>query len=111
ATPQAMFLQGEDHAFRPQFTVLSHPGIEYVGGEDFFGDKSDLIREFPISDILTLTAGGQPRPSLKLPKSLLKALDTFMVGATYKRMNDPNENCAFLCHVSTRTADHNHIRD
>lgn len=34
-----------------------------------------------------------------------------MVGATFKRMNDPAQNCAFLCHVSTRTDDHKHIVD
>ena len=33
ATPQALFLQEGDHAFRPKFTVLSHPGADYVGGE------------------------------------------------------------------------------
>jgi hypothetical protein len=40
ATPQALFLQTPGHDFRPKFTVLSHPGSDYVGGEDFFGDKS-----------------------------------------------------------------------
>ena len=32
-----------------------------------------------------------------------------MVGATFKRSKDADQNCAFLCHVSTRTADHKHI--
>src|ERR1700722_18223154 len=32
-----------------------------------------------------------------------------MIGATYKRMHEPDHNCAFLCHVSTRTDDHKHI--
>src|SRR6185436_8400073 len=45
ATPQALFLQTPDHAFRPKFTVLSHPGADYVGGDDFFGDDSELVRE------------------------------------------------------------------
>lgn len=34
-----------------------------------------------------------------------------MVGATYKRTKDADQNCAFLCHVSTRTSDHGHIVD
>ncbi len=109
ATPQALFLQTPGHDFRPQFTVLSHPGAEYVGGEDFFGDDSKLVREFPLDDITALTGGDQPDPRLTLPNSLLRALDTFMIGATYKRMRDADENCAFLCHVSTKTADHAHI--
>lgn len=42
ATPQALFLQTPGHDFRPTFTVLSHPGSDYVGGEEFFGDNSTL---------------------------------------------------------------------
>lgn len=109
ATPQALFLQSSDHPFRPQFTVLSHPGRDYIGGDDFFGEGSTLVREFSLEDITALTAGGQPSPTLKVPVSLMLALDTFIVGATYKRLKDPEQNCAFLCHVSTRKADHRHI--
>jgi hypothetical protein len=109
ATPQALFLQTPGHDFRPKFTVLSHPGADYVGGDDFFSDNSKLVREFDLNDIALLAPGSQPTPSLNIPKSLLTALDTFMIGATYKRTRDPDENCAFLCHVSTRTNDHRHI--
>jgi hypothetical protein len=111
ATPQALFLQTPGHQFRPKFTVLSHPGAGYVGGEDFFGAGSSLVKEFPINDITVLTPGAQPRPTLEIPKSLIKALDTFMIGATFKRTKDADQNCAFLCHVSTRKDDHNHIVD
>lgn len=109
ATPQALFLQTPKHDFRPQFTVLSYPGAAYVGGDDFFGDTTSLIEEFDLNDIQALTAGSQPSPSLAIPKSLLRALDTFMVAATHKRMIDASQNCAFLCHVSTRRDDHAHI--
>lgn len=109
ATPQALFLQTPGHEFRPKFTVLSHPGEAYVGGEEFFGDGSTLVREFPLQDITTLTSGSQPSPTLEMPKSLLRALDTFMIGATHKRVRDADQNCAFLCHVSTKTSDHRHI--
>src|SRR5258708_3077731 len=109
ATPQALFLQTPSHDFRPKFTVLSRPGSDYVGGEDFFGDGSKLVREFDLNDINALSAGAQPSPTLEIPKSLLQALDTFMIGATYKRMHEADQNCAFLCHVSTRTDDHKHI--
>jgi len=111
ATPQALFLQTPGHDFRPKFTVLSHPGSDYVGGDDFFGDDSELVREFDMNDITVLAPGAQPVPTLEIPKSLLKALDTFMIGATYKRAADPDQNCAFLCHVSTKTSDHKHIVD
>lgn len=111
ATPQALFLQTPGHDFRPQFTVLSHPGAGYVGGEDFFGDGSTLVREFDLNHIAVLAPGPQPAPGLEIPKSLLAALDTFMIGATYKRLKEADQNCAFLCHVSTRTTDHAHIVD
>jgi len=109
ATPQALFLQTPGHDFRPKFTVLSNPGADYVGGEDFFGGTSNLVREFDLNDIATLAPGPQPTPTLEIPRSLLKALDTFMIGATFKRTRDADQNCAFLCHVSTRTDDHKHI--
>lgn len=111
ATPQALFLQTTDHSFRPKFTVLSHPGHDYVGGEDFFGENSQLVREFDLHDIATIAPGPQPTPRLNIPASLLRALDTFMIGATYKRRQEADQNCAFLCHVSTRKSDHKHIVD
>ena len=111
ATPQALFLQTPGHDFRPKFTVLSHPGADYVGGEDFFGDGSVLVREFDLHDIAALAPGSQPTPTLEIPRSLLSALDTFMIGATFKRTKEADQNCAFLCHVSTRTSDHRHIVD
>lgn len=109
ATPQALFLQIPGHDFRPKFTVLSHPGADYVGGEDFFGDGSTLVREFDLHDIAALAPGPQPTPSLEIPRSLLSALDAFMIAATFKRTQEADQNCAFLCHVSTRTDDHRHI--
>jgi len=111
ATPQALFLQSPGHDFRPKFTVLSHPGSDYVGGEDFFGDQSDLVREFDLNDIVVLAPGPQPTPTLEIPRSLIRALDIFMIGATFKRTKEADQNCAFLCHVSTRTDDHKHIVD
>lgn len=109
ATPAALFLQTKGHEFRPKFTVLSHPGSDYVGGEEFFGDGSQLVENFALNDITVVAPGAQPAPRLTIPNSLLRALDTFMIGATFKRQNAPTENCAFLCHVSTRNADHGHM--
>ena len=111
ATPQALFLQQQGHAFRPKFTVLSHPGRDYVGGDDFFGEASNLVREFDLTDLASLSPGPQPSPTREIPSSLLRALDTFMIAATFKRRKEPDQYCAFLCHVSTRTSDHRHIVD
>jgi len=109
ATPQALFLRDANHGFRPKFTVLSHPGANYVGGEDFFGDGSKLCTEFSINDIASMTPGAQPAASHAPPASLVSALDVFMVGATFKRSSDPTQNCAFLCHVSSGKSDHKYI--
>src|SRR3989344_4999006 len=38
ATPQALFLQDPTHRYRPSFSILTEPGIGYVGGRQFFGD-------------------------------------------------------------------------
>ena len=112
ATPGALFLQEGTHAFRPKFTVLSHPGKDYVGGDDFFLLGVDsLVREFPLADLTALSAGTQPAPGSQIPMSLLAALDAFMIGATYKREVEADHKSAFLCHVSTRTTDHKHIVD
>jgi hypothetical protein len=111
ATPQALFLQEGAHAFRPKFTVLSHPGADYVGGDDFFSDDSLLVSEFELRDITVLAPGAQPNPTATIPDSLIRALDTFMIGATFKRIAEADQNCAFLCHVSTKTSDHDHIVD
>ncbi|MGH6714685.1 MAG: hypothetical protein ACREDC_00705, partial [Bradyrhizobium sp.] len=56
-------MQEEGHSFRPKFTVLSHPGTDYVGGKDFFGGAANLVREFDISEITALSPGSQPAPS------------------------------------------------
>lgn len=109
ATPQALFLQAQSHELRPKFTVLSHPGIDYVGGDDFFSESSKLIREFDIQELTQLSAASQPSPNQNMPKKLIEALDFFMVAATHKRLLDSSQNCAFLCHVSTKTTDHKHI--
>jgi hypothetical protein len=71
--------------------------------------EKNLVKEFNVNDITALSGGSQPQPQLQIPGSLLTALDTFMVGATYKRSKDADQNCAFLCHVSTRKSDHNYI--
>jgi hypothetical protein len=52
-----VFLQTPGHSFRPKFTVLSHPGQDYVGGDDFFADDSKLVNEFDLNDISILAPG------------------------------------------------------
>lgn len=56
-----------------------------------------------------LRASHQPSPSGCVPSGLRKALYTFLVAATTKIMENPDDGYAFLCHVSVNTKDHEHI--
>jgi len=110
ATPQALFLQNPEHRYRPAFTVLSEPGPGYVGGYDFFGDPDRrLLRPVDVEEIEQLRATHQPAPSGIIPRGLHEALLAFLVGATSKKIENPNKHYAFLCHVSMNTKDHKHI--
>jgi hypothetical protein len=109
ATPQALFLQPKKHVFRPKFTVLSNPGSDYVGGDDFFREESVITKEFPLDHLEHLSAGGSAASSTELPSSLVESLDHFMIGATFKRLSDAQQHYAYLCHVSIRRDDHEHI--
>ena len=109
ATPQALFLQRPDGPYRPSFTVLSEPGPGYIGGDAFFGPKSKLLRYVDLHEVDQLRTTHQPAPTDTVPSGLRTALYTFLVAAAAKKMQNPSQNYAFLCHVSVKTADHNHI--
>jgi hypothetical protein len=109
ATPQALFLQRPDGFYRPSFTVLSEPGPGYVGGEAFFGPDSKLLRYVDLDEVEELRASHQPSPTGTVPPGLRRAILSFLVAATAKKIERPTENYAFLCHVSVNTADHKHI--
>jgi hypothetical protein len=110
ATPQALFLQRPDHRYRPSFSVLSAPGPGYIGGEHFFGAQSaDLLRDVPLNEVDQMRATRQPQPSGSVPAGLRRALDTFLVAATGRLIEFPNDNFAFLCHVSVNKRDHDYI--
>lgn len=109
ATPQALFLQRPDGFYRPSFTVLSEPGLGYVGGEAFFGPESKLLRYVNLDEVEQLRITHQPVPTGTVPLGLRRALYSFLVAAASKKIQNPTENYAFLCHVSVNTADHNHI--
>lgn len=109
ATPQALFLQRPDHEYRPSFTVLSTPGAGYVGGDQFFGINSRVLRNVSLEEVEELIASHQPSPGGNIPSGLSRALYTFLVAATVKFLQNPGVGCAFLCHVSVNKKDHEHI--
>ncbi len=110
ATPQALFLQNPEHKYRPAFTILSEPGAGYVGGYDFFGDtEKKLLRIVPLEEVDELKGSHQPQATGSIPSGLRKALLTFLVSATVLKIKDLTRNFAFLCHVSLKTLDQDHI--
>lgn len=110
ATPQALFLQERGHRYRPSFTVLSDPGHDYVGGDQFFGDPDlRLLQYVDLAEVQQLIVGNQPSASGRLPRGLREALCTFLVAAGARLIDYPEEGFAFLCHVSMSTRDHAHV--
>jgi len=109
ATPQALFLQRPDGFYRPSFTVLSQPGPGYIGGEAFFGPNSKLLRYVDLDEVEQLRTTYQPAPTGTVPYGLRRALLSFLTAAAAKKIQNPTQNYAFLCHVSVKTADHKHI--
>ncbi len=109
ATPQALFLQRPDGLYRPSFTVLSEPGPGYVGGEAFFGPDNKLLKYVDLDEVEQLRTTHQQVPTGTVPLGLRRALYSFLVAAAAKKIQNPAENYAFLCHVSVNTADHKHI--
>ena len=109
ATPQALFMQAEGHPYRPTFTVPTEPGADYVGGAEFFQDNSPLLDYVDINEVNQLAAGNQPAPRVTLPAGLRRSLVTFLVAAGARADQYPDENWAFLCHVSMSTTVHGQI--
>ncbi len=109
ATPQALFLQRPDGFYRPSFTVLSEPGDGYIGGDIFFSEDNIYLKTVALDEIEKLRASHQPSPSGTIPVGLKRALCSFFIAAASKKIENPNENYAFLCHVSVNKIDHEHI--
>jgi len=113
ATPQALFLQGLEHPYRPGFTILTEAGEGYVGGETFFGSDEYRYLSCPIEEdeINSLISTKVKSASKTIPKGLKEAICTFYIGATIKLIREEGEHFSFLCHVSLQKADHEHIRN
>lgn len=109
ATPQALFLQGANTTFRPDFTIIFKPGKGYVGGESFFEEDSYTMRSFPDSEIEVIMNQEEYQglnSGLAIPTGLRQALCIFFVGAALKIYRGEGRNYTFLCHVSHKQDDH-----
>ena len=108
ATPQALFLQIPDDHFRPTFTVLSEPGEQYVGGDQFFGDeKDDLLRYVDLEEVELLKEESE---GTSIPTGLAQSLYTFLVAAAAKIMTgDPNKGYSYFCHITLKNKEQERI--
>lgn len=102
ATPQAPLLVNIIDSLSPNFVQVLNPGVEYVGGREFFADNLNLVRVIPSHEVPT-NSNSLNEP----PETLLEALRIFMVGVTVGIREGGNiGNRSMLVHPSHRTAQH-----
>jgi hypothetical protein len=104
ATPQALLLQDNQSAFKPDFVVITEPGTGYVGGKYFFGNNdfgnSNHIRIVPPIDLTNL------RNSNQIPETVKNSLIVFFLGAAILRLQESKKRYTYLLHTSFRQEDH-----
>lgn len=102
ATPQAPLLINIIDRLSPNFAELLTPGSEYVGGRDFFVDRTDLIRIIPQGDLpVRGTVMSGP------PDSLLFAMRLFFLGVAASLVQEQaHGNRSMLVHPSQGTMRH-----
>jgi hypothetical protein len=104
ATPQALLLQDNKSAFKPDFVVITKPGTGYVGGEYFFGDNDfdnlDHIYIVPPIDLTNL------KDSKQIPPTVKNSLIVFFLGAAILRLQGSKKRYTYLLHTSFKQEDH-----
>jgi hypothetical protein len=114
ATPQAPLLINIIDILSPTFAEVLTPGLEYVGGRDFFLENPNLIDTIPVTDL--------PRrndPRIDPPESLVRAMQFFFIGVACGIIRNGGEgNRSMMVHPSLTTIGHeqyhlwtNEIRD
>jgi hypothetical protein len=106
ATPQAPLLINIIDVLSPRFVELLTPGDDYVGGETFFEQNTDLVRVIPAAEIPS-----RANPLQDVPPSLLVALRLFFLGvaAGFALGHDQERgrrNRSMLVHPSRETMGH-----
>lgn len=102
ATPQAPLLINIIDRLSPNFAELLTPGDDYVGGRDFFVDRTDLIRVIPQSE-LPVRGAVMSGP----PDSLLLAMRIFFLGVASSLVQEQgHSNRSMLVHPSQGTMRH-----
>jgi hypothetical protein len=102
ATPQAPLLISIIDSLSPNFVYVLEPGVEYTGGQAFFGDNQPNVRVIPPQEVPTRNS-----PLNEPPDTLLEALRVFMVGVAAGFRESRNVgNRSMLVHPSVQTAPH-----
>lgn len=102
ATPQAPLLINIIDRLSPNFAELLTPGSDYVGGRDFFVERTDLIRIIPPGD-LPVRGAVMSGP----PDSLLFAMRLFFLGVAASLVQEQaHGNRSMLVHPSQGTMRH-----
>jgi Z1 domain len=101
ATPQAPLLISLADMLSPDFAHVLEPGEGYTGGQAFFRDRPDLIREIPQADLFDPNA-----PPWEPPESLTEAMRAFFIGAAVGNASADGGCRSMLIHPSQRQADH-----
>lgn len=116
ATPQAVILQNnEPGGFYPQFIEVAEAGTGYNGIHTFFqNNKDEHVRDVDGDEVERL-ADRENEDDLQLPEGLLKALSTFLIGASVKIIENngqkADEKFSFLCHISPFQKIHSRIQE
>ena len=99
ATPYAPLLLEPRDTMLPTFVSFLHPGPGYTGGREFFVDHADRV----IRSIPTLDEQAPKHLPNELPKSLVTALASYVVGAaTLLEANVANAPISMMVHSTQR---------
>lgn len=102
ATPQAPLLINIIDNLSPGFAEVLTPGPEYVGGQDFFVARPELVRIIPAAEV-----PNRQNVMRMPPPSLVEAMRVFFMGVAAGLVVDGGrENRSMLVHPSQETLRH-----
>jgi hypothetical protein len=111
-----LLLQNLDHPCKPAFCVLSKPGKNYIGGDNFFekNSKHCCTVEAEELDKLKKQRGKiNPGDNWDMPPGLKLALCCFFVGSIYKMKSAPDKDAkySFLAHIDHKRITHSTLEN
>nr|WP_281722560.1 Z1 domain-containing protein [Nitrosomonas nitrosa] len=101
ATPQALLLINIINVLSPRFCEALEPGQGYTGGQAFFVEQPQLVREIPPPEV-----GTRQSPLSEPPESLFEALRLYFLGVAAGLPTFKGGNRSMMVHPSVTTAEH-----